>query len=213
MYGVLVGKAKNKFVKGGIISTANLKHAAEPFVYRKSDYKWKAPDVSKFSNRTFNGYHRSNGEVGTANYWLFIPTVFCENRNLDVIREALHNELGYAVTAKYKRYAHQLVEAFKNGEDVSSVDLSPNDQNRNNRVFKNVDGIKFLNHQGGCGGIRQDAAILGKLLAAYANHPNVAGVTVLSLGCQNLQVQDFVNDLKLLNPNFEKPLFIFEQQQ
>src|SRR5207244_2954906 len=36
---------------------------------------------------------------------------------------------------------------------------------------------------------------------------------VLSLGCQNLQVQDFVNDLKLLNPNFEKPLFIFEQQQ
>ena len=65
-----------------------------------------------------------------------------------------------------------------------------------NRLFKNVDGIKFLNHQGGCGGTRQDAAILGKLLAAYANHPNVAGVTVLSLGCQNLQVEDFKNDLK-----------------
>ena len=41
---------------------------------------------------------RSDGRVGTANYWLFIPTVFCENRNLDVIREAMHNELGYAVT-------------------------------------------------------------------------------------------------------------------
>ncbi|HQY11936.1 MAG TPA: UxaA family hydrolase, partial [Ferruginibacter sp.] len=81
------------------------------------------------------------------------------------------------------------------------------------RYFKNVDGIKFLNHQGGCGGIRQDAAVLGKLLAAYANHPNVGGVTVLSLGCQNLQVQDLVNDLKQLNPNFEKPLYIFEQQQ
>ena len=76
-----------------------------------------------------------------------------------------------------------------------------------------MDGIKFLNHQGGCGGTRQDAAILGKLLAAYANHPNVAGVTVLSLGCQNLQVQDFLNDLKQLNPNFDKPLYIFEQQQ
>lgn len=213
MYGVLVGKAQVDIPKGGIISTANLKHAADPFFYRKTDYKWTAPDVSKFSNRTFNGYHRSNGEVGTANYWLFIPTVFCENRNLDVIREALHNELGYAVTAKYKRYAHQLVEAFKNGEDVSSIDLSPGDQSRSNRLFKNVDGIKFLNHQGGCGGIRQDAAVLSKLLASYANHPNVGGVTVLSLGCQNLQVQDFVNDLKQLNPNFEKPLFIFEQQQ
>ncbi|MCX6293735.1 MAG: UxaA family hydrolase, partial [Sphingobacteriales bacterium] len=77
----------------------------------------------------------------------------------------------------------------------------------------NVDGIKFLNHDGGCGGIRQDAAILSKLLAAYANHPNVAGVTVLSLGCQNLQVQDFLDDLNKINPNFNKPLYVFNQQQ
>jgi len=213
MYGVMVGKAQSAIPKGGIISTGNLKHAAEPFVYRKTDFNWTAPDVSKFQNKTFNGYHRSNGEVGTANYWLFIPTVFCENRNLDVIREALHNELGYAVTAKYKQYAHQLVDAYKNGEDISSVNLAADNQNKANRVFKNVDGIKFLNHQGGCGGIRQDAAILSKLLASYANHPNVGGVTVLSLGCQNLQVQDFMNDLKQLNPNFDKPLYIFEQQQ
>src|SRR5258705_7057530 len=121
MYGVMVGKAQSNIVKGGIISTANVKHAAEPFVYRKTNFTWTAPDVSKFSNRTFNGYHRSNGEVSTANYWLFIPTVFCENRNLDVIREALHNELGYAVTAKYKNYAHQLVDAYKHDEDISSV--------------------------------------------------------------------------------------------
>jgi altronate hydrolase len=215
MYGVMVGKAQSDIVKGGIISTANLKHAAEPFVYRKTDFTWATPDVSKFSNKTFNGYHRSNGEVGTANYWLFIPTVFCENRNLDVIREALHNELGYAVTDKYKRYTKELVEAYNNGEDVSTIDFAtPSPLERAGvRSFTNVDGIKFLNHQGGCGGIRQDAAILSKLLAAYANHPNVGGVTVLSLGCQNLQVHDFMNDLKKLNPNFDKPLYIFEQQQ
>jgi altronate dehydratase len=59
-------------------------------------------------------------------------------------------------------------------------------------VFQNVDGIKLLNHQGGCGGTRQDAAMLSKLLAAYADHPNVGGITVLSLGCQHLQVGDFV---------------------
>jgi len=213
MYGVMVGKAQADIPKGGIISTKNLKHAADSFFYRKVNYKWLAPDISKFKNRTFNGYHRSNGEVGTANYWLFIPTVFCENRNLDVIREALHNELGYAVTGKYKQFTHQLAEAFKNGEDIAAVDLSANTKKNNQRIFKNVDGIKFLNHQGGCGGIRQDAAILSKLLAAYANHPNVAGVTVLSLGCQNLQVQDFKNDLQKLNPDFDKPLYIFEQQQ
>jgi len=215
MYGVLVGKAQHFILKGGLMDTENTKHASDPYEFRPYHYEWHAPDVSKFEGRTFNGYIRNDGRVGTANYWLFIPTVFCENRNLDVIREALHNELGYAVTDKYKSYAHQLVEAYKNGEtleeaDPSSIGLA---NPAANRVFKNVDGIKFLNHQGGCGGTRQDAAVLSKLLAAYADHPNVAGVTVLSLGCQNLQVKDFVDDLKQRSPNFDKPLFIFEQQQ
>lgn len=214
MYGVLVGTAQKDIAKGSWMSTENIKHAAEPFFYRKTDFKWQAPDVSQFAGRTFNGYHRSNGDVGTANYWLFIPTVFCENRNMDVIKEALHNELGYAVADKYKQYTHQLIEAYKNGQDIEAVDIFSTPASSSvNRPFKNVDGIKFLNHQGGCGGTRQDAGILGKLLAAYANHPNVAGVTVLSLGCQNLQVGDFKKDLEQLNPNFDKPLYIFEQQQ
>jgi len=212
MYGVLVGKAQSKIPRGGLMTTVNTKHAADPFAWRDAHYEWKAPDVSEFRNRTFNGYHRSDGTVGTANYWLFMPTVFCENRNLDVIREALHNELGYAVADKYKQYTHELVSAYRNGRDVreiSLVDQAPSNQ----RIFKNVDGIKFLNHQGGCGGTRQDAATLGALLAAYADHPNVGGITVLSLGCQNLQVQDFDDALKKRNPSFNKPLFIFEQQQ
>ena len=214
MYGTLVGKIQFPVKLGTRMTTDNLKHAAAPYQYRPYHYEWQAPDVSKFEGRTFNGYHRADGKVGTANYWLFIPTVFCENRNLDVIREALHNELGYAVTAKYKNYTQHLIEAFKNGTDISSLDAPMAfEGSRNERVFKNIDGIKFLNHQGGCGGIRQDAAVLSKLLAAYADHPNVAGVTVLSLGCQNLQVQDFTADLKERNPNFDKPLYIFEQQQ
>ena len=203
MYGVLVGKAQMPITKGSRMTTENIKHAAEKYAYRKTDFEWQAPDVSKFKDKTFNGYHRNDGRVGTANYWLFIPTVFCENRNLDVIREAMHNELGYAVTDKYKQYTHQLVSAYKKGEGLETIDLSPS-ANTQNRPFKNVDGIKFLNHQGGCGGIRQDAAVLSKLLAAYADHPNVGGVTVLSLGCQNLQVQDFKDDLKKQNPSFDK---------
>jgi altronate hydrolase len=213
MYGVLVGKAQHDIAKGSRMSTENIKHAAEPYSYRESHYEWQAPDVSKFAGRTFNGYHRSDGRVGTANYWLFIPTVFCENRNLDVIREALHNELGYAVTDKYKQKTRLLKELYLSGKSINgSLDISESVV-ATDRIFKNVDGIKFLNHQGGCGGIRQDAAVLSKLLAAYADHPNVAGVTVLSLGCQNLQVQHFLDDLKERNPNFNKPLHVFEQQQ
>lgn len=213
MYGVLVGKVQCDVAKGSLMTTENLKHAAEPYKYRHVDFEWQAPDVSKYKDRTFNGYKRDDGRVGTANYWLFVPTVFCENRNLDVIREALHNELGYSVTDKYTQYTHALLEAYQNGKSLDSVDVQLTPEPYTNKVFKNVDGIKFLNHQGGCGGTRQDSATLSALLASYANHPNVAGITVLSLGCQHLQVQDFTNDVKKQNPSFDKPLYIFEQQQ
>nr|WP_199156919.1 altronate dehydratase family protein [Pedobacter sp. ASV2] len=213
MYGVLVGKTQYDLSAGSIMNTENTKHAAEPYSYRNVNYKWQAPDISNFKNRTFKGYHRSNGQVGTANYWLFIPTVFCENRNLDIIKDALYNALGYAVDEKYKHYANQLADALKNGEDIKNVSFEPLNDAKALRVFKNVDGIKFLNHNGGCGGTRQDADVLSHLLAAYADHPNVAGITLLSLGCQHLQVADFKRDLLTRNPSFDKPLLVFEQQQ
>jgi altronate hydrolase len=216
MYGVLVGKIQFPVLQGMRMSVENTKHAVEPYEFRPYNQgEWNAPDVSRFANRTFKGYVREDGRVGTANYWLFIPTVFCENRNLDVIKEALYDVLGYSVTDKYKLFTQGLLEAYNEGKDIrdfETLDISLA-ENKKNRVFENVDGIKFLNHQGGCGGIRQDAAVLGKLLAAYADHPNVAGITVLSLGCQNLQLQELVDEIKQRNPNFNKPLYTFEQQK
>ncbi len=214
MYGVLVGKTEKKVFSGSRVSTENLKHAASPYDFRNFSYKWTAPDISKFRDKTFNGYYRSNGQVGTANYWLFIPTVFCENRNLDVIREVLQDELGYSVTEKYKAFTRDLILARQEGRSLSSAEIpSFGASPLRSRVFKNVDGIRFLNHEGGCGGIRQDSEVLGKLLAAYANHPNVGGVTILSLGCQHLQSNELIDDIKKADPLFDKPLFVFEQQQ
>lgn len=214
MYGVTVGTLVLPVKAGSRMSTQNTRHAADPFAYRGSHYTWTPPDVSAYRHKTFMGYHRSDGRVGTANYWIFIPTVFCENRNLDVIREALHNELGYAVTHKYKSYARSLVDAYKQGLPLDETDPEIGLQPQGNRqLFEHIDGIKFLNHSGGCGGTRQDAETLGRLLAAYADHPNVAGVTLLSLGCQHLQVSQFKEELHRRNPGFDKPLLIFEQQQ
>lgn len=215
MYGVLVGKSQYAIAKGSRMDTDNTKHAVDTYCFRPYDYQWTAPHIDSFKGKTFNGYVRSDGRVGTANHWLFIPLVFCENRNLDIIKEALYNELGYNVSEKYKSFTRALVHAHKNGRPLKQDDMdefvhfSPASE----RVFKNIDGIKFLNHQGGCGGTRQDAAILSKLLGAYADHPNVCGITILSLGCQNLQINDFLTDLKDRNPDFDKPIFIFEQQQ
>jgi altronate hydrolase len=212
MYGVLVGTVEENISRGSLMTTSNTKHAAESYAYRGFNSKWDKPDISGFLNRSFKGYMRSDGRVGTANYWLFIPTVFCENRNLDIIKDALQKELGYAVSEKYQRFTKDLVNAFFNGGDPETVTLTTS-QNGREKYFKNIDGIKFLNHTGGCGGTRQDAATLSSLLAAYADHPNVGGVTVLSLGCQHLQVEYFMNDLKKRNPDFNKPLLIFEQQK
>jgi altronate hydrolase len=81
------------------------------------------------------------------------------------------------------------------------------------RLFPNVDGIKFLTHTGGCGGTRQDAEALCGLLAGYITHPNVAGATVLSLGCQNAQVDILLDEIKKRDAAFSKPLYILEQQK
>ena len=212
MYGVVVGKLTQPILSGMLMTIENTVHAVEAFEFKDSKYEWDAPDISKFKNRHFMGYKRSDGKVGTANYWLFIPTVFCENRNLDVIKEALHNSLGYGVTDKYRTYANLLVESIDKNENIRNVVFEATNQ-LNRKVFPNVDGIKFLNHQGGCGGTRQDSDSLSKLLAAYSDHPNVAGVTLLSLGCQHLQVSQLKNDILLRNPDFNKPLLVFEQHK
>ena len=211
MYGVLIGKTTCNVQRGQRVSTENVQHASSDYGWKGVSYNWQPPDISNFEGKTFMGYHRSDGRVGTANYWLFIPTVFCENRNLEVIKESLHQTLGYATSHKYRDFANQLLKAYQQGETLEKVYFSPT-PSETTRFFKNIDGIKFLFHQGGCGGIRQDAATLSKLLVAYADHPNVAGITLLSLGCQNLQVADFQRDLSQYNPTFDKPLYIFEQQ-
>ncbi|GAA0892785.1 altronate dehydratase family protein [Fulvivirga kasyanovii] len=203
MYGVPVGKANTDLKAGDLLTTNNITHFADPItVDNRSAYTWEQPDVAKWKSRTFNGYHRPDGKVGTANYWLFVPLVFCENRNLKVIEEALIKALGYYRPNKYEALV---------SEKLSLAVQQPT--SAKSRVFENIDGIKFLYHQGGCGGTRQDSEALLRLLAGYVNHPNVAGATVLSLGCQHAQISWFQEIQKELYPNTQKPVLYFEQQK
>lgn len=217
MYGVLVGKTQEFIPLGSRITTRNVKHAASSFTVCERKLKWQAPDVSKFKNRSFKGFHRKDGKVGTANYWLVIPLVFCENRNLEVIREALVTELGYGRNQNKRAEVSRLIEYYKRGssiEEILQADISVEvEELKNKRLFPNVDGIKFLTHEGGCGGTRQDAQALCGLLAGYITNSNTAGATILSLGCQNAQVEMLLGEIKKRDGNFSKPLFILEQQK
>lgn len=214
MYGVLVGRATRPIASGALVSTDNLKHAAEVFGRRRATYQWQPPDVSRFVNRTFMGYHRADGQVGTRNYWLVIPLVFCENRNILVLRDAFLKELGYAQPDVYRNYLRHLSSYYS--EHGTTEGFSPEMEWNNTtsgRMFPGVDGIKFLTHESGCGETRDDSENLCALLAGYCVNPNVAGVTVLSLGCQHAQIQLFREKLAEKDPDFAKPLLLFERQK
>lgn len=215
MYGILVGKALKPIPAGGVIATNNVKHLASSFAGKSTDVSWSAPDVSKWKDKTFQGYHRADGQVGVANFWLVVPLVFCENRNVNVIRHAFAEELGFSKRDAYKDYVHELVKHYINGntDSIASIAFTQSSSNGQSKIFKNIDGIKFLTHEGGCGGIRQDSEALCALLAGYIHNPNVAGATVLSLGCQNAQIDILKEKLHKLNSAFSKPLIILEQQK
>lgn len=217
MYGVLVGKATQAIHKGDAITLSNVKHDASSFAVRANRTKWTAPDISKWKDKSFMGYQRSDGQVGTANYWLFIPLVFCENRNIKVIRDALVKELGYDRSRSYDFDIRSLIQKQQNGaadEDILTADIVITAEEINSkRTFPQVDGIQFLTHEGGCGGTRSDARTLCSLFAGYINNANVAGATILSLGCQNAETKMLQEEIKKRNPNFDKPLYILEQQK
>ncbi|GAB3315168.1 altronate dehydratase family protein [Hymenobacter humi] len=218
MYGVLVGTAREAIRPGGRLTTANIQHATNSYdEHAQQRAAWQAPDVSAWQNRTFQGFHRADGRVGTANYWLVIPLVFCENRNIQVLQDALITDLGYGRRKSYQpetRKLLSLMQAGKSIEEILSADLeAAEDTARSQRPFPNVDGIRFLSHEGGCGGIRQDAQTLCGLLAGYITHPNVAGATVLSLGCQNAQATMLQDEIAKRDPHFSKPLYILDQQK
>lgn len=217
MYGVMIGKATQPIPAGGRISQANVTHSASDYHIQERRLEWQKPDISGFTSRTFMGYHRKNGTVGVMNYWLVIPLVFCENRNIKILKEALLEQLGYVTDRHFSVDTPTLIRLYQSGATTqelldANIIIDANTLQRN-RLFPNVDGIKFLQHDGGCGGTRQDAEALCRLLAGYITNPNVAGATVLSLGCQHAQFTLLQESIARLDPAFDKPVFMLEQQK
>lgn len=217
MYGVLVGHALESLRRGELLSTRNIRHAAASFQERENGgARWTPPNVSAWANKTFLGYHRDDGQVGSRNYWLVLPLVFCENRNLAVLKQAFEEELGFAAPQIYRSQVAELARLYREGktEDLKRAAFGEMQRaSASPKVFRNLDGIKFLLHEAGCGGTHEDARNLCGLLAGYIHHPNVAGATVLSLGCQHAQVPMLLEEIKKRDPKFKKPVLIFEQQK
>mgnify|MGYP001219343877 FL=1 len=219
MYGVVVGRAKKKINKGEAITTKNVIHEIGEYSIpsKNKNISWDCPDSELFSKKTFLGYHRDNGSVGTENNWLVIPLVFCQNRNIETLKNTILKGLGYENPSKQKFDITELIDKYKSGtseSDLMNVNIiTDNKKKQKNPLFPNVDGIYFLTHEGGCGGSTSDAVTLCNLLAGYINNPNVAGATILSLGCQHAQISILERSIKRIAPNSKKTVFFLEQQQ
>jgi altronate hydrolase len=92
MYGVLVGTASSTIEKGEVLTTQNVKHQSDKVFGKTETIGWTVPNIDKWKDRTFDGYHREDGQVGTENVWLFFPLVFCENRNIEILKDIFEKE-------------------------------------------------------------------------------------------------------------------------
>ena len=201
MYGVKVGIANQEIPKGAALTTNNMDNAFNNDI----SFDNVGKIVSQSQNKTekyFMGYPRKDGTVGTQNIWLFFPLVFCENKNVELLKTIFEREFYPDKLSEHQHFLRTLIHGKTETVQVPET-INP---------FPNVE-VRFITHNAGCGGTRADATMLGKLLAGYINNPNVAGASVLSLGCQNLQVELFLEQLKIINKNFDKPLLVFDQQQ
>ena len=219
LYGVVVGKAIRPIKKGEAINSKNISHHTQEYYLPKNLKKISTPNLSnnEHKNKTFDGYHRQDGKVGTENNWLVIPLVFCQNRNIDELKKALLSGLGYGSSRERVFNLDRLISNFEAGATKSELlnekVLTSEKDSSQERLFSNVDGIYFLTHEGGCGGSKYDSVSLCNLIAGYINNPNVAGATILSLGCQHAQISLLEKSLKRIAPDFKKTIFFMEQQK
>lgn len=218
MYNTVVGQVRGHLGVGSRVTTKNLYHSVSD--YRIADHippSWTPPDIRHFRHRQWLGYARTDGRAGTANYWLIVPLVFCENKNVKTLHEDLAAQLGFAVKKPLRLDLSRLITAHQRGAKISTLEEIPVNLTASgparSSIFPNVDGLKSLLHDGGCGNSKSDVAALLQLLAGYITHPNVAGATVIGLGCQFAQEDLLRAAIQRIAPNHDRPVYVLEQQQ
>ena len=180
-YGQIIGFASKKIDAGEWVHTHNLR--ADLF---ERDYAFatERPETpARGEQRTFQGFLRPDGRVGTRNYVAVVSTVNCSASTSKYISERFRDQ----------KWKHE---------------------------FPNVDGVFAITHKGGCGlpfgG--HDHDVLERVLAGFANHPNVAAYVIVGLGCEVSYASHLVDtrDLTMLGPGkkgTERPRVLNIQEQ
>lgn len=101
---------------------------------------------------TFQGYPWADGSVGMRNYWLVVPVVFCENRNIRLMQDAFERDLGYGKIDCYRQQVQQLADAYRAGRldepDAAAVVNAEQPVSRS-ALFPNADSHQVFDPRNG----------------------------------------------------------------
>ena len=111
--------------------------------------------------RTFRGFRRGDGRVGIRNQIWVIPTVGCVNG-----------------------VCQEIVRRFNDPSTMLRDRLMSD-------VESSVDAVIAFPHNYGCSQLGDDHENTRRILADMIHHPNAGGVLVVSLGCENNQLEAF----------------------
>ena len=128
---------------------------------------------ARLDRASFMGYRRADGQVGIRNQIWIIPTVGCVNGICQKLAERFNEEI-----------------AGQAGNDAAAPG---NDGDRHARPDRasSVDAIMAFPHNSGCSQLGGDHENTRTILADMVHHPNAGGVLVVSLGCENNQLDAF----------------------
>ena len=155
------------------------------------------------SPRTFRGYRRADGQVGIRNEIWVIPTVGCVNGICQEIVRRFEAELacasGGAVGLESAQQAKARPNAPGGGRDGAEGDVGrpgaagvANGALRSERVRgQSPLTVVAFPHNYGCSQLGADHENTRTVLADMVHHPNAGGVLVVSLGCENNQLDAF----------------------
>ena len=154
---------------------------------------------------TFKGFRRADGQVGIRNQIWVIPTVGCVNGVCQQLVERFNASVISSEVEKSPRAT--LGRDDKKAPSAASVIPSPGGASVSP---SSVDAIVAFPHNYGCSQLGEDHQNTRTILADMVRHPNAGGVLVVSLGCENNQLDAF---RELVGPVDESRVRMFVTQK
>ena len=148
--------------------------------------------------------------------WSSGNTQLLAGSSFGVLREPQHPEFeagvrrgtGLRSPQLYRQQVAELAKLYREGktEQINDPDTSQSaSEPSTGKIFQNVDGINFFYTKAAAAGPARTRTIFAGS-SQDIHHPNVAGATVLSLGCQHAQADILRKQTNRRNPSFDKPL-------